>query len=58
LLKLFPADVAADIQTRFKDVIAKRRFNENDVAVGREYVKVYIAFLHYLEHLHAERRPN
>lgn len=58
LLKLFPADVAADIQTRFKDVIAKKRFNENDVAAGRAYVKVYVAFLHYLEHLHAERGRN
>lgn len=58
LLKLFPTDVAAEIQTRFKDVIARKRFNENDVAAGREYVKVYVAFLHYLEHLHAETRQN
>lgn len=58
LLKLFPAGSAAEIQTRFKDVIAKKSFNKNDVAAGREYVKVYVAFLHYLEHRHSERRQN
>ena len=58
LLKLFPPAATAEIQTRFKDVIARKRFNENDVAAGRDYVKAYVSFLHYLEHLHAERRQN
>ena len=30
----------------------------NDVAVGREYVKAYVFFLHYLEHLGAEEAHN
>lgn len=56
LLKLFPSNASADIQARFRDTIAKRRFNENDVEAGREYVKAYVLLLHYLEHLHEEKR--
>ena len=54
LLTLFPADASAEIQTRFKDVVAKKSYHENDVVSGREYVKAYVSFLHHLEHLHAE----
>lgn len=55
LLRLFPAAAMAEIRLRFKDVIAKKGYDENDVAAGREYVKAYVSFLHYLEHLHAEK---
>src|SRR6185503_7392175 len=50
LLRLFPAGATSEIRTRFKDVIAKKRFPTNDVAAGREYVKAYVSFLHFLEH--------
>lgn len=56
LLKLFPSAAAADIQARFRDAIAKKSFNENDVEAGREYVKGYVSLMHYLEHLYEERR--
>jgi len=54
LLKLFAGPAQADIQMRFRDVIAKKSFNENDVGLGREYVKAYISFMHYVEHLYEE----
>jgi hypothetical protein len=54
LLTLFPAAATAEIRIRFKDVIAKKAYHENDVTAGREYVKAYVSFLHYLEHLNAE----
>ncbi len=56
LLKLFPSTATADIQARFRDAIARKSFNENDVDAGREYVKAYVSFLHYLEHLYEEKR--
>ena len=56
LLKLFPVAESPGIETRFRDVIARKRFKVNDVDSGREYVKAYIAFLHYVEHLYEERR--
>lgn len=51
LLKLFPTPASAEIQMRFREAISRRNFDENDVAAGREYVKAYVNFLHYLEHL-------
>jgi len=58
LLRLFPAGATSEIRTRFKDVIAKKRFDKNDVAAGRDYVKAYVSFLHYLEHLNTESAQN
>jgi hypothetical protein len=55
LLKLFSTPAHEEIQTRFKDAVKKKHFNENDVAAGREYVKSYVSFMHYLEHLYEER---
>ena len=55
LLKMFPSTASADIQARFRDAIAKKSFNENDVEAGREYVKAYVSFLHYVEHLYEEK---
>jgi len=52
LLKLFAVTHQSEIQLRFRDAITKKRFNQNDVAAGREYVKAYVGFLHYLEHLY------
>ena len=54
LLTLFPATATAEVRTRFKEVIAKKTYHANDVAAGREYVKAYVSFLHFLEHLGAE----
>lgn len=58
LIKLFATSVHEDVQERFKDVIAKRSFNESDVEAGREYVRAYITFMHYVEHLYVETRHN
>jgi hypothetical protein len=58
LLRLFPDTPTTEIRTRYKDVIAKKRIDKNDVAAGRDYVKAYVSFLHYLEHLNAERAQN
>ena len=55
LLKLLPAAAAADIEAKFKEAIAKRSFNENDVGAGREYVKAYVSFLHLVEHVYEEK---
>lgn len=55
LLKLFPADATTEIQKRFNDVVAKKSFNKDDVPAGRDYVRAYVSFLHYLEHRDAER---
>lgn len=55
LLKLFAASAKGEIETRFNDAIGKKSFDENDVEAGREYVKAYVTFLHYVEHLYEEK---
>ena len=54
LLKLFSPPVRRDIEIRFTDAINKKHFNENNVDAGRQYVKAYITFMHYLEHLYED----
>jgi hypothetical protein len=55
LLKLFPAASRADIQVRFQEALRRRQFKTNDVLAGREYVKAYITFMHYVEKLYEHK---
>lgn len=55
LLKLFPAASRADIQARFQEALSRRQFKPNDVPAGREYVKAYITFMHYVEELYGHK---
>lgn len=58
LVKLFPGDFRTEIENRFKDTLARKKFDRNDVEAGREYVEAYISLLEYLEHLHERERHN
>lgn len=58
LLKLFPDSARAEIQDRFRDTLAKKNFNKNDVEAGRKYVGAYVSFLQYLEHLYEQKSQN
>lgn len=40
------------IADRFEDVLAKKSFDPRNIEAGREYVKAYVAFVHYVEGLH------
>jgi hypothetical protein len=55
LLTRFPAEERGDIRERFRQVIDRKRFDVNDVEAGRGYVKSYVSFIHYVEHLYEER---
>jgi hypothetical protein len=54
LVKLFDASSKQDIESRFADTISKKKFGENDVAKGRQFVKAYVNFMHFIEHLYEE----
>lgn len=49
LLKLVPASARAGIRERFDAAIARKKYHKDDVEAGREYVKVYVEFIHYVE---------
>ena len=55
LLKLFPASAHSEIQARFQEALRQRRFETNDVETGRDYVKAYITFMHYVEELYEHK---
>ena len=52
LLQLLFGQVEADLQQRFKSVVAKKGYSTQDTAAGREYVKAYVDFMHYVERVY------
>ncbi len=49
VVKLLDDTIHQGINERFKEVLEKKTYNKNDVEAGREYVKAYVTFLHYVE---------
>jgi hypothetical protein len=52
LLKLITSESTNGIRERFQKVTAAKKFDGEDVKAGREYVKAYVEFVHYVEGLH------
>lgn len=50
--RLLAHAVQDGIAKHFKDVLAKKNFDFNDVEGGREYVEAYVTFVHYVEGLY------
>jgi hypothetical protein len=44
--------MAKGIRVRFKETSESKKHAGNSVAEGREYVKDYVIFTHYVENLH------
>lgn len=45
-------DAAGGIKEKFNDVVYKKQFQARSVDDGRAYVKAYVEYLKYVEHLH------
>ena len=54
LVKLVTGDVSAGIRTRYEHAAATFRHKDESVAQGREFVKAYVTFTHYVERLHQD----
>ena len=52
LVKLITRESAEGIRERFEAAAARKNFSSDDVDAGREYVKAYVEFLHYVEGIH------
>lgn len=50
--KLLSDAMSAGLKERYEDLIRKRDYKPDDVAAGREYVKAYVRYLHYVERLY------
>ena len=52
LVKLITGESASGIRKRFEELTAARKFDVNDVGAGRQFVKHYVEFVHYVEGLY------
>jgi hypothetical protein len=58
LLKYVSEAVHHGIHEQFTNAMASQTFKKDDIAAGREYVKAYVEFVHYVERLYqAAKRP-
>ena len=58
LVKLLTEAMQTNVREQFKHVIAKKKFGKDDVSAGREYVKGYVEFVHYVERMYeATKNP-
>ena len=51
LLGEFKPEVKPDVEGKFNRLIELRQYDVNNVAAGREYVRAYVTFIHYVETL-------
>ncbi|HWQ91052.1 MAG TPA: DUF6448 family protein [Clostridia bacterium] len=52
LLAMLSNRMDAGLKTRFRTAAERAEFAPNDVAAGREYVRAYVEFVHYVEGVH------
>jgi hypothetical protein len=52
LESLMVKELRNSLRESFADVRAKQKYNPNDIAAGRAYVKAYVEYIHFVERLH------
>ncbi len=52
LLKLLQDTMHKGIHETFAQAMGKKNFDQDNIEAGREYVKAYVEFIHYVERLH------
>lgn len=52
LLKHLTEAVQGGVHHQFEQVLQKKNFKADDIQAGREYVKAYVEFIHYVERLY------
>lgn len=58
LVKFITDNINANIRERFKNASEKKQHAEENVEAGREYVKAYVEFMHYVEKLYLQAVGN
>jgi hypothetical protein len=52
VVKLLSEKMEHGLREHFKEAVAKRKFDQNDIEAGREFVKAYVEYIHYVEGLY------
>lgn len=53
VIDLISHSVEEELQERFKNAMAKKNYDVNNVTAAREYVQAYLGFVLYSHHLYA-----
>lgn len=56
VIKLLTGLMEDGLREHFKQTMAMKKFNKDDVAAGREYVESYVSYIHYVEGLYEAAR--
>jgi len=58
LMKLLTENVQNGVLEHLKEVLERKKFDKNDVEKGREFIKAYVEFIHYVERIYeATKKP-
>ncbi|MFY9569768.1 MAG: DUF6448 family protein [Blastocatellia bacterium] len=52
LLRMLTATMQEGVREHFKHTTSLKNFKKDDIESGREYVKAYVVFIHYVERLY------
>ena len=52
VVKLLSENMEHGLRAHFKEALAKKKFDKNNIEAGRAYVKAYVEYIHYVEGLH------
>jgi hypothetical protein len=53
LIQLLTKTIQQRLEQHFQEAMAKRNYDSADVVAGREYVKAYVEYIHFVEALYA-----
>ncbi len=52
VLKLLSEKTEHGVRKHFQEALAKKKFDKNNVQAGREFVKAYVEYTHYVKGIH------
>ena len=52
VVKLLTESVQKGLREQFNDVMAKKKFNKDNIAAGQKYIEAYVEYIHYVERIY------
>jgi hypothetical protein len=52
VVKLLSERMEHGVREHFKEALAKKKFDKNNIEAGREFVRAYVEYIHYVEGFH------
>jgi hypothetical protein len=52
VVKLLSEKMEHGVREHFKEALAKKKFDKNNVEAGRDFIRAYVEYIHYVEGIH------